>query len=61
MKIALVRHGETDYNKQGRLQGVLNIPLNDNGRKQAHDLRKRIEDIKFDICFSLSDCWQHLQ
>lgn len=52
MKIALVRHGETDYNKQGRLQGVLNIPLNDHGRKQAHDLRKRIEDIKFDICFS---------
>ena len=52
MKIALVRHGETDYNKQGRLQGRLNIPLNDNGRKQAHDLRKKTENTKFDICFS---------
>ncbi|GAA4329695.1 histidine phosphatase family protein [Pigmentiphaga soli] len=31
----LVRHGETDWNRQRRVQGMLNIGLNDVGRRQA--------------------------
>jgi len=34
MKIYLLRHGETDWSKEGRLQGHTDIPMNENGIKQ---------------------------
>lgn len=34
-KIYLIRHGETEYNKTRRLQGWLDIPLNETGHAQA--------------------------
>src|SRR5438128_4001040 len=33
--IYYIRHGETSWNAEGRLQGTLDIPLNELGRKQA--------------------------
>jgi broad specificity phosphatase PhoE len=35
--IYYIRHGETEWNTQGRLQGVQDIPLNDLGRRQSAD------------------------
>lgn len=37
MKICLIRHGETDWNAIGKLQGREDIPLNDNGKLQAKE------------------------
>ncbi|WP_022880184.1 histidine phosphatase family protein [Microbacterium sp. B19] len=36
--LTLVRHGETDWNARGRVQGSTDIPLNDTGRAQAREV-----------------------
>ncbi|GIW64747.1 MAG: hypothetical protein KatS3mg092_0680 [Patescibacteria group bacterium] len=38
----LVRHGETDWNVKGLVQGHSDIPLNDKGRWQAKELSKKL-------------------
>ncbi len=51
MKLYVLRHGETDYNKEGRFQGQNNISLNEEGKKQAQETRKELQNIKFDKVF----------
>lgn len=52
MKIYLVRHGETDWNLQERMQGQADNELNDTGRKQAQIVANKLRGIPFDAAFS---------
>lgn len=44
MKFYIVRHGETDWNLENKIQGQTDTILNDNGRKQAEELAGRIAE-----------------
>lgn len=47
----VVRHGQTDWNKRKVMQGQTDIPLNEEGIKQAKLLREKLKDITFDAIF----------
>ena len=51
-RIYLIRHGETDYNKEERMQGWLDIILNQNGHDQAEKLALRLEKEEIDVIYS---------
>jgi uncharacterized phosphatase len=46
--LILVRHGETEWNRLGRVQGRTDIPLNDTGRGQARHTAQRLTGERFD-------------
>ena len=41
-RLIIARHGETDWDAQGRIQGSLDIPLNSSGKKQAQRLAEEL-------------------
>lgn len=53
MRLYIMRHGETDYNKKGLIQGNLDIPLNEYGLELARRTRQgfEAEGLHFDICY----------
>lgn len=52
MELFLIRHGETVWNAQKRLQGRMDIELNEKGRIAARELSKNLKDVKFDRIYS---------
>ena len=66
LRLYIVRHGSTDWNALGRLQGQTDTPLNRDGLRQAELLRERLRDTYREapakagahrVQLELSDCW----
>ncbi|MBT9312370.1 histidine phosphatase family protein [Leptothoe kymatousa] len=53
-RLLLVRHGETEWNRESRFQGQIDIPLNDNGRSQAAQAGEFLKAVPIDAAVSSS-------
>src|ERR1700730_16384432 len=51
-RLCIVRHGETEWNAEGRIQGQLDIPLSDAGLTQARALAAVLGGVSFSTVFS---------
>lgn len=47
-----MRHGETDWNRENRIQGELDIPLNERGKKQAKEIALKLAHTVIDYIYS---------
>lgn len=52
LEIYIVRHGETQYNLTGTIQGQTNVPLNETGLHQADLAAKRLAEENFTFAYS---------
>ncbi len=52
MKLFLLRHGETDWNREGRMQGWSDVPMNKTGKKQAAERAELLAGEKIDAVYS---------
>lgn len=50
--LVLVRHGQSEWNKIGRWQGLTDIPLSEEGRKQSRAAARALQDIKIDAVYT---------
>jgi probable phosphoglycerate mutase len=48
----LIRPGETDFDQQARIQGGLDLPLSENGRRQVKELIGRLSEMSIDIVYA---------
>jgi broad specificity phosphatase PhoE len=62
-RLLIVRHGETPWNAEGRLQGHADIDLSEKGRQQAREVAKRLADTPIDSAYSsdLARAWHTAQ
>lgn len=50
--LALVRHGESEWNKKGLWTGWTDVPLNEKGREEGKKAGEALKDIKLDIAYT---------
>jgi len=51
-KVLFIRHGQTDFNRERRLQGALPVPLNRCGRQQAQSLAQALKAVPLDAIYA---------
>ena len=51
-KLILVRHGESEWNKEGKWTGITDIPLTEKGRREAKEAEKALKTVPIDIAFT---------
>ena len=52
MRLVLIRHGQTDWNKEYRVQGQADLPLNESGRAQAEATARFLQDEPLEVIYS---------
>lgn len=52
MEIYVLRHGQTDYNVQGKFQGQIDTKLNEKGLKQVKQAYEKLKNTQFDLVVS---------
>ena len=51
-RFIITRHGTTDWNRQGKMQGTSDIPLSEEGKAQAEKLSERLKEESIDAAYS---------
>ena len=52
VKLWLARHGRTAWNAEGRIQGQVDLPLDEMGRQQAHHVAERLKNVAVAAIYS---------
>ena len=52
MRLLLTRHGQTDWNVAGKIQGSTDIELNETGVRQAEETREKLKNETIDVIIS---------
>ncbi len=52
LTILLIRTGATEYDRQGRIQGTLDVPLSEDGRQQVEEVARKIADLEVAIIYT---------
>ncbi len=49
LRLLFIRHGETQWNRESRFQGIRDIPLNENGKSQGQKAAEFLKDVGIDF------------
>lgn len=52
MELYVIRHGQTDWNLENRIQGHTDTKLNETGRRQAQEIAEKFKNINLDLIIS---------
>jgi len=51
VQIVLIRPGSTDYDEEGRIQGTLDIPLNEHGSREVEEIIRNVQNLGIETIY----------